>query len=90
MLEEALKYSIQNKRKYDIIAAWGMCELGDEEMSVKKPEAREPQAKQFQDIGWWKDAKGYKHYGAIPKTNEDRHARERISKQDSWLYENLV
>ena len=28
-----------------------MCELGDEEMSVKKPEAREPEGKVFQDIG---------------------------------------
>jgi len=90
MVSQLLEYSDEKKKDFDIVAAMGMCELGDEEMSVKKPEAREPQAKQFQDIGWWKDAKGYKHYGAIPKTNEDRHARERISKQDSWLYENLV
>ena len=29
-----------------------MCELGDEELSLKKPEAREKPGKKFQDIGW--------------------------------------
>lgn len=32
-----------------MITIW--CELGDEEMSAKKPEAREKPGKKFQDIG---------------------------------------
>lgn len=32
MLDQLLNYSIENKRKFDIIAALGMAELGDEEM----------------------------------------------------------
>lgn len=90
ILAQLLEYSDEKKKEFDIVAAMGMCELGDEEMSLKKPEAREPAAKQFQDIGWWKDSKGYKHYGAIPQSKEERHARERISKEDSWLYKELV
>jgi len=32
MLQELLKYSYENKRKFDIVASMGMCELGDEEL----------------------------------------------------------
>jgi len=28
-----------------------MCELGDEELSIKKPEAKEPKGKVHRDIG---------------------------------------
>jgi hypothetical protein len=63
-----------------------MAELGDEEMSAKKPVPREPAQRQFSDIGWWIDSKGYKHYGVIPKTQEEKHERTRINSEDSWLY----
>lgn len=90
MLGQLLNYSDEKKKDFDIVAAMGMAELGDEEMSFKKPEAREPIQKQFQDIGWWVDAKGYKHYGAIPKTKEERNARERVSREDSWIYKDVI
>jgi hypothetical protein len=67
-----------------------MAELGDEELSVRKPVAREPIGKKFEDIGWYKDSKGYKHYGIIPKTIEERDARTRINSDDSWIYKDLV
>jgi hypothetical protein len=33
MLDELTKYTDENKGKFDIIAAMGMCELADEELS---------------------------------------------------------
>lgn len=86
MVHQLLRYSDEEKKKFDIIAAMGMCELGDEELSVKKPEAREPKTKAFRDIGWYKDERGYKHYGVIPKNKEELYAQTRISREDSWLY----
>ena len=83
VLEQLLNYSDERKKDFDIIAAMGFCELGDEELSVKKPEAREPLGKSFRDIGWYTDSKGYKHYGVIPKTEEERYERTRISRSDS-------
>ena len=59
-------------------------------MSMKKPEAREPKQKQFNDVGWWKDSRGYKHYGEIPLTEEERNGQARISSKDTWLYDSLV
>lgn len=62
-----------------------MAELGDEELSLKAPEAREPVQKQFKDIGWYRDERGYKKYGVIPSKDE-LNEKIRLSPKDSWLY----
>lgn len=85
-VEQLLNYSDEKKKDFDIVAAMGMAELGDEELSVRKPEAREPKGNTFVDIGWYKDARGYRHHGAIPKNDEERNDRNRIRASDSWLY----
>ena len=90
MVYQLLEYSDERKKDFDIVAAMGMCELGDEEMSIRKPEAQEKKGTIFQDIGWWIDGKGYKHYGAIPLTKEERNATTRIDQSDSWLYKELI
>jgi hypothetical protein len=51
MIEQLLKYSDEMKKEFDIIAAMGMCELGDEEMSTRKPREMDPIAKEFRDVG---------------------------------------
>lgn len=90
IVNQLLQYSDEKKKDFDIVAAMGMCELGDEEMSLRKPEAREKPGKVFQDIGWWKDSRGYKHYGPIPLTNDEKYARTRTRGEDSWLYKDLI
>lgn len=67
MLDQMLNYSIEFKRKFDIIAALGMAELGDEDMSGLTPVKSMQTNKQFGDIGYYVDERGYKRYGAIPK-----------------------
>lgn len=37
MLEDLIKYSYENKRKFDIVASMEMAELGDEDMSGALP-----------------------------------------------------
>jgi len=39
MLVELNQYTIENKRKYDIVAAMGQAELADEELSGIVPKA---------------------------------------------------
>ena len=86
MLDQLVNYSDEAKKKFDIIAAMGMAELADEELSTRKPVEIEPVHKTFQDFGWWTDANGYKHYGAIPQNENERYEQQRIRKEDSWLY----
>jgi hypothetical protein len=51
MVEQLLNYSDEKKKQFDIVASMGMAELGDEELSVRKPTPIEAEGKKFQDIG---------------------------------------
>lgn len=64
MLQELLKYSYENKRKFDIIAAMGCCELADEEYFNKSPGSANNR-KEWRDIGYYYD-NGVKKFGVIP------------------------
>lgn len=86
ILEQLLNYSDEKKKQFDIVAAMQMTELADEEITFRKPVERNEVANKFRDFGWWTDDNGYKHYGPIPLTNEERNANRRIREQDSWLY----
>ena len=66
MINELLEYSYENKRKFDIVAAFGMCMLADEELIGITPKVDEIVTSQWQDIGWYTDEKGRKQFGIIP------------------------
>lgn len=67
MLEQLLKYSWENKRKFDIVAAMIAAELGDEDMLGFNPRVKNETNNTWQDIGWYYDSYGRKRYGIIPK-----------------------
>ena len=68
ILDELQKYNPENKRKFDIVAALGMLELADQELSARVPVKVEKDTDdKFQDFGYWRDSKGYLHRGIIPK-----------------------
>ena len=90
MVHQLLEYSDEKKKDFDIVAAMGMAELGDEELSAKSPVEREKIQNQFRDIGWFKDSKGYRHYGVVPITEEEKYAQTRVSSTDSWLYKDSL
>ena len=67
MLEQLNNYNDENKTKFDIIASLGMVELADQELSGRQPTKIDKEVEEFQDIGYYIDEKGYRHFGAIPK-----------------------
>lgn len=46
ILEQLLNYSYENKRKFDIVSALGMCELADEELMAIPPRPADSMKKQ--------------------------------------------
>ena len=44
-----------------------MAEVGDEDLNGVLPKIQKDISKEFQDIGYYKDEKGYTHFGIIPK-----------------------
>lgn len=70
ILDQLLKYDYENKRKYDIIAAMGMCELADEELFSVPIKPVNQYSNEWRDIGYFRDRTGKVHYGAIPTKDE--------------------
>lgn len=71
MLDQLKSYNDENKGKFDIIAATGMAELADQELSGRQPiKVEQDEGDKFQDFGYYKDEKGYMHYGVIPKKEQ--------------------
>ena len=66
-LEQLNLYTDENKGKFDIVASMQMCEIADEELNDIIPKEQKVIKDQFQDIGYYKDEKGYTHFGVIPK-----------------------
>ncbi len=69
MLEEFNRYTDENKRKFDIVAAVAMAELADEELSGVIPKQNIVENDVWQDIGYYKDENGYMRWGVIPNQN---------------------
>lgn len=66
MLEQLLKYSWENKRKFDIVAAMIAAELGDEDLMGFVPRAQNELKNQWKDFGFYTDEYGRKQYGILP------------------------
>lgn len=69
MLDELNRYTDENKRKFDIVAAFAMALLADEELQGTVPKMVEERKDTWQDIGYYTDAQGRRRYGVIPKQN---------------------
>lgn len=98
MLEQLNGYNYENKTKFDIIAALGMVELADQELSGRQPTKVDKEVEEFQDYGYYINDKGYKEFGVIPKKQsnqivikqEENNDPYRIETSDPRLYENTV
>ena len=67
MLEQLLKYSWENKRKFDIVSAMIVAEIGDEDLMGFAPRIQNEVQKQWKDFGWYTDTYGRKRYGVLPE-----------------------
>lgn len=97
MLDQLKSYNDENKGKFDIIAALGMAELADQELSGRQPmKVEQDEGDVFQDFGYYKDEKGYIHFGVIPKKEQLMNVTikytddpYRIETSDTRLYEGM-
>lgn len=69
-LDQLNLYTDENKGKFDIVASMQMCEIADEELNDIIPRQHKELKNEFQDIGYYKDEKGYTRFGIIPKQNQ--------------------
>ena len=69
IIEELLKYSYENKRKFDLVAALGMVLLADEELMFVKPKIETDSSTIFRPFGYYVDEYGIRRKGVIPDKN---------------------
>ena len=85
MLEQLLKYSYENKGKFDIVASMQMAEIADEELSELVPVVQKQASQNFKNIGYYIDENGYRQFGVIP--NQDKDSKMSKGKIDTGYYE---
>lgn len=69
MLDELNRYTDENKRKFDIVAAAAMALLANEELQGFIPKSMEVKKDSWTDIGYYTDELGRRRFGALPKIN---------------------
>ena len=65
MLDEFNRYTDENKKKFDIVAAVAMALLADEELQGTVPKVVEEVKDTWQDIGFYTDEYGRRRYGTL-------------------------
>ena len=72
-LDQLNRYTDEKKGKFDIIAAMAMAELADEELGgVVATDVEPEEENKFQDIGYYKDERGIRHFGVIPRHEQPK------------------
>lgn len=76
ILDQMIRYNKENKTKFDIIAALAMALLADQELTGRLPLIIQPdEGNRFQDFGYYTDEYGYKHWGVIPKNDNNNNIK---------------
>ena len=98
ILDQLTAYNDENKGKFDIIAAMGMTELADQELSGRQPTLVHQEVEEFEDVGYYIDERGYRRFGVIPKMptiEYEMNIKEyydpfRIETSDPRLYQGII
>lgn len=85
MLDEFNRYTDENKKKFDIVAAVAMALLADEELQGTVPKVVEEVKDTWQDIGFYTDEYGRRRYGTLPRNT----SQIRFNNNFGQLYDDL-
>lgn len=70
LINELIRYSYANKRKFDMVAAFAMALLADEDMHGLVPKQRsQEQINEMAELRYYKNEYGQVQFGSAPKTN---------------------
>ncbi len=67
LLNQLTRYSLEHKTKFDMIAAFAMALLADEELKGVVPKKDNIDESEWEDVGYYIDENGIRRFGVIPK-----------------------
>lgn len=65
VIDQLISYSFENKRKFDIVAAFGICLLANEDMQGKVPKLDNSGDRKLENVGYYTNEYGQKVFGII-------------------------
>jgi len=66
LLEQLRDYQREDRTKFDLVIAMGLCELADEDMMGVPPREAGEETAGFKLFGWYADENGFMHFGELP------------------------
>jgi len=75
-LEQLQNYNREDRTKYDLVIATGLCELADEDKVGALVKPKEKETDSFVPFGYYTDADGVKRYGVIPGYEKNGDSKE--------------
>ena len=81
VLEQLRDYKSENRTKYDIVIAMGLCELADEELMYEQPSNPDDTPKVIKLWGYYEDAYGRKRYGVLPDHLQPKADKSKLFKR---------
>lgn len=66
LLEQLRDYQREDRRKYDLVVAMGLCEIADEDMLGIPAQSEEKETGELKTFGYYVDEKGHRRMGVIP------------------------
>ena len=88
VLEQLRDYQREDRRKYDLVIAMGLCELADEDMFGVAARGEDSPTSEFVAFGYYNDEHGIKHFGKIPKKENaeiENLKKPDILSQATWI-----
>lgn len=70
LLEQLRDYQREDRTKYDLVIAMGLCELADEDLLGVASREDDRETKELELFGYFKGDDGYWHQGVIPKSKQ--------------------
>jgi hypothetical protein len=75
-LEQCQNYNREDRTKYDLVIAMGLCELADEDKIGQLVKKVERTTDHFVPFGYYTDEHGYKKYGVLPGYEKNSDSKE--------------
>jgi len=66
LLEQLRDYQREDRTKFDLVIAMGLCELADEDMLGEPSKEAGNETNGFKPFGWYEDEYGHQKFGELP------------------------
>ncbi len=72
LLEQLRDYQREDRKRYDLVIAMGLCELADEDLLGEGGQQDQQESRELELFGYYSDQDGVKRFGILPQTSPEK------------------